>query len=174
MGLNLRIGQTSEMTQEQGTQALSQSPEATQSADLGSPSSSGEPTHFDDLIDENAPIEASGAGILSKDDFFRIFCGSFQAASLMTGLKSLSVSDSDGKAVAASGAIYDTIQDVPALRFLLSPQGKWFQRVILIGSFAVPMAQAVGAELAARDASTPKSGVVYRGGIPIFNPNGEQ
>lgn len=110
------------------------------------------PTHFDTLI-ENAPAEeissgvVSGAKTLSADEFHKVFCLAFNMSSKMSGLKSLEVDEADGAAVACSSALYETCLEIPALHFLVQPQGKWGTRIIGIGAFAVPMAIAVTAEV---------------------------
>lgn len=122
-------------------------------------SENSEPSHFDSLI-ENAGAEEIAAstapppGILSEDDFHKVFCTGFNIASKMSGLKSLEVNETDGAARGASHALYETISDIPALHFILQPGGKWGQRALLIGAFAVPMALSVRAEIAGRHAQT--------------------
>lgn len=116
-----------------------------------------EVSHFDALI-SNAPeieevastgniLPATQVGVLSKDDFHELFCGGFEAASLITDLKSLHVEKTDGKAKAASGALYDTISEIPALRFIIEPQGKIAQRLLVLGVFFGGMARNVSLEL---------------------------
>lgn len=153
MPLNLKMSDQQDQTQNQS--------QGENDPDGSQPIST-EANHFDDLLKEElGQGDETGIAVLSKDDFFRVFCGVFQAASLATGLKSMNVESSDDRACGASGAIYDTIQDVPSLRFLLSPQGKWFQRVLIVGAFAVPMAQAVGIEMGERNGKSNKEqGVV--------------
>jgi len=120
------------------------------------------PNHFDDLIDgEQAGEQATHtaqikSGMLSLNDFHTLFCGGFSAASHMTGLKSMAVDASDGGAIACTGALYDTILDIPMLHFLLNPNNKWFERIIVIGAFTAPMAAGVSVELKAR--KKPKGG----------------
>lgn len=107
-----------------------------------------QPDHFDGLINESAAPMPDGTSeaVLSKADFHSVFCGGFQAASAMTGYKSLRVEKSDDHAKAAADAIYDTLNEIPALQFLLKPQGRWMQRAVIIGSFAFGMSRAVAEE----------------------------
>lgn len=107
--------------------------------------------HIDALIgDTPEPVAAPPAGALDQEQFHAVFCAGFSAASLITGIKSLHVDEADGKARAATGALYETIQDIPALHFLLEPQGKWLGRAVAIGTFAIPMARGVAVELQER------------------------
>lgn len=138
------------------------------------------PQHFDDLIDA-APSGGGGdnggsipSTMLDKDAFHKMFVGIFGVASVLTHLQSLKVSGEDANARAASDALYETIVDIPALHFLLEPQGKWAGRVMCIGMFAVPMALNVQAELAARGrtsraAPEQDSGVI----VPDFDMTGK-
>lgn len=142
----------------------SQAPEQADASPVSSTESG--PDHFDDLLEGPAgPSGPSGGGtvlppnVLDKDAFHRLFVGVFSVASVLTHLQSLKVSNDDGSARAASDALYETILDIPALHFLLEPQGKWAGRVMCIGMFAVPMAINVQAELAARSRiRTPEGG----------------
>lgn len=88
--------------------------------------------------------------MLDKNAFHSLFCGGLSAAGHMTGFQSLMVDENDGKAIACTQAIHDTIMDIPALHFILMPQNKWFERIIAIGVFTVPMAIGVKTELMAR------------------------
>lgn len=122
-----------------------------------------EPSHFDGLINDTRKTEqrievvTQQSNMIDKEGFHELFCGGFNVAHHMSGLKSLAVDKSDGKSIAASGALYDTIQDIPMLHFLLMPQGKWMERAVAIGMFTIPMAQNVAAELAQRHAEQPQS-----------------
>lgn len=93
--------------------------------------------------------------MIDKAGFTTLFFGGFRAAHLMTGLNSLHVPEGDKGATAAAEALHDTIMDVPALHFLLQPQGKWLTRVFVIGSFVVPLSLATARELKAR--ATPQA-----------------
>lgn len=151
------------------------------------PAGSIEPTHFDALIGAGGAGEppdgpsfpmATGGGdgpSLSKDDFHELFCGGFEAASLITDLKSLHVEKTDGKAKAASAALYDTINEIPALRFILQPQGKIAQRVLVLGVFFGGMARNVSAEIAEKRAAAmttvinEDAGEMTESGIPVHD-----
>lgn len=80
--------------------------------------------------------------------------GGFKFAHHLSGFKSLDVPD-DGAARGASQAIYETILDVPALHFMLSPGGKWWGRAAAIGIFTLPIAMGVKTEILQR--KTPRS-----------------
>ena len=121
-----------------------------------------EPDHFDDLLNDPQPgqdvaIDGNGYSdvILTKDDFHSLFCGGFEAASLISGLQSLHVEENDGKARAASAALYDTIADIPALQWMLKPGGKVMQRALVMAVFFGGMARNVSAELQARSVKAP-------------------
>lgn len=141
------------------------------------------PDHFDDLL--QGPSAPSGGGtvlpsnMLDKESFHKVFVGVFNVASVLTHLQSLKVANDDGNGRAASDALYETILDIPALHFLLEPQGKWAGRIMCIGMFAVPMAINVQAELAARTAtrggSSSGGGGDSNGGviIPDFDMSGK-
>ncbi len=125
-----------------------------QSAD-GSQATSIEPDHFDDLLSgpEVASVSAGDSlppGMLGKDEFFKVFCMVFKMASIGAHLKSMDVDPNDEGARAASDAVYETCAEIPALNFILKPQGRVMGRVAAIGMFVVPMAMNVQAEIAAR------------------------
>lgn len=120
--------------------------------EAGSTASFDDGAHIDTLIavaEEEAPASLP-VNRLSKEDFHRVFCTGFTVSSHVTGLKSLAVDEHDGKARAASEALYETILDIPALHFMLSPGGKWGGRIMAIAAFAIPMARGVQDELVAR------------------------
>lgn len=158
----------------------SQNPPLQSEADF-QPSSTDAPDHFDVLFDGpeipgggNPPGEPPGPGILGKDEFFLVFIGGFKVAAIVTHLKSVEVNQDDRTARAACDAIYDTVNEIPALRFLLEPQGKWMGRVMAIGMFAVPMALNVQAELSARAPKKPAQPGPAQGEvhIPDFDMTG--
>lgn len=97
--------------------------------------------------------EEASSNMLKPEDFHALFCVGFGTASHITGLKSLSVDKADGGAVACTRALYDTIQDIPMLHFMLMPHGKWLERAVAIGAFTIPMAGAVGQEIKERQAA---------------------
>jgi len=112
-------------------------------------SANNEPTHFDDLIGEHSiensiekPIEMR----LQKDDFHKMFLTGFSIAHNLTGYRSLQVENDNQSAKDCANALYECIEDIPALHFLLKPQNKWFDRAITIGAFTVPMAISVANE----------------------------
>ncbi len=120
------------------------------------------PSSFDHWIEEEETQEAEAhfeqvsSNLFSPEEFHSIFCVSFCTASHVTGLTSLAVDKSDGGAVACTRALYDTILEIPALHFLLSPNNKWFERAFAIGAFTIPMSAGVSAELKARKKSKKK------------------
>lgn len=98
----------------------------------------------------------SPAAMLDEDQFFAMFKGLIGAPNIILQLRgveplaTLSISDQDGHARAASAALYATCQDVPWLRFLIQPESVWAQRALVIGSFGFGLAAGVRAEIAAR------------------------
>lgn len=133
-----------------------QSPHTESSAEAH-PAGSIEPDHFDELLGGSDFVDGGAGGgdalppgMLGKDEFYQIFVTGFKVASIATHLKSVEVNPQDQGARAASDAIYETVSEIPALRFLLQPQGKVFGRIVTIGMFVVPMAMNVQAEIAAR------------------------
>lgn len=111
-------------------------------------------SHIDELLTATPTTQAVAAVDvrLEKGDFHKLFCTSFVMASHLSGLKSLHVDEGDGKARAASEALYDTILEVPALHFLIQPSGQKMQRVLAVAAFALPMAVGVRNELLERRA----------------------
>lgn len=103
--------------------------------------------------------------MLSADDFCKVFVGGFNAAHHLTGLRALKIEQGDGAAQDAAKAIYDTILEVPALHFMLRPGGKWLERALAVGMFALPMARAVKAELLERRRPVMKSPGVSAEGL---------
>jgi hypothetical protein len=110
------------------------------------------PTHFDDLIDAAEPAASPTAAMVGKEDFHKLFVFGFTAGHEFTKLQSLKIGAENEAARNCAHALYDTILDVPALHFMLQPQGKWFERIFAIGVFTVPLAASVRAELRARRA----------------------
>lgn len=132
-----------------------QSPEASLEPSSTSSPTDEPPTHFDDLIGGATvqPIEgatAQEAVKLGRDDFHKLFMMGFKVGHSLTKLQSLNVPPEDTAARDCAHALYDSVIDIPALHFLLEPQNKWFERVIVIGTFTVPMAISVKAEIAER------------------------
>lgn len=131
--------------------------------------------HFDELLDEpeiSASFESGSTivpGMLDKEGFHALFIGAFKVANLMTQLNSLNIPDGDVNAKAASDALYETIRDIPALHFMLQPQGKWMGRAMCIGMFAVPMAMNIQAELMARHGGAKQSAKSDELNVPNYN-----
>lgn len=166
--LSLQPSQTAgqaPMMPEQEAHQLESSPQSSnlppqQESAEASPAGSIEPDHFDDLLDapEIGAIEGGHGGglppgMLGKDEFFKVFCMVFKVASIGANLKSMKVDPHDEAARAASDAVYETCAEIPALHFILQPQGRVMGRIVAIGMFVVPMAMNVQAEIAARQAA---------------------
>lgn len=98
---------------------------------------------------------------MSKDAFFSLFRTAFYTPNLMLGLArvepfpldSLPIKDHElVEARAASDAIYDLAEKTPALSWMLTPKGEWWQAMTVIGGFAISKASAIVLELRARNA----------------------
>lgn len=145
------------------------------------------PDEFDvdgDGLDGDGVGESATPGDLTQDQFFGAFRGMIGAPNAIRAykgrppLKSLQIADGDRNARAASDALYETCQEVPWLRFLLRPEGKWAQRALVIGSFMGGLAMNVQAEIAAeRRAASADTADKGEGssipdvGAPIAKPN---
>ena len=110
------------------------------------------PTHIDALIEgatvaETAATAPPAPVMIGADDFTKMFFAGFNVAHGVTGLQSLKIPEGDSGAVACAQALHETIMDIPALHFLLMPQGKWIPRIMAIAAFTVPVGRGVAAEL---------------------------
>ncbi|WP_375595857.1 hypothetical protein ABWI00_06065 [Algihabitans albus] len=114
---------------------------------------------------------AGGAPVASDVIHFEAFLEAFKAGHFMAGSligsKALTSAPQDPACEPAARAIYDTCLEVEYFRFLIRPEGKWMQRALAVGAFALPTAMGVAAELrqkrhdtrakGARDVSPPKA-----------------
>ncbi|MEO0961108.1 MAG: hypothetical protein AAFY01_01670 [Pseudomonadota bacterium] len=106
--------------------------------------------------DAPGPTPQPVAAAIDKNSFFEIFRGLWAVPNVAIGmmgeppLKSLEVDPADPAARSASDALYETIEDVPALHFLLRPESQWMQRVVVIGAFTVPRVMGARTEYVAR------------------------
>lgn len=96
--------------------------------------------------------EPAGPAPLEFELWYRSACMAFRVVSAIAKLKSLAFDPAAIEPREAFKAVYDTATETPSLRFLVMPQGKWIARVGAVAAFALPMAQAVRAELAQRRA----------------------
>jgi len=92
-------------------------------------------------------------GLITADVFAEGFKIAFSVAGDLTGLETLKRAPEQATADPAAAALYETCREVPWLHWLLRPEGKWLQRVIVLGAFAVPVYAGCRAELAARGAA---------------------
>ena len=86
---------------------------------------------------------------LSKDDFRKSFFGMHSAAAAFTGRKALALPNSHvnediGNEV--SDAIFETIEDIPMLHFMLEPNNKWIGRAFVMVVYVQGMRNALAAE----------------------------
>lgn len=123
-----------------------------------------EPDHFNHLIEDAPdyePASNSGAmphtGLIEKDQFIKMYCGGFHAASRLTGIKSIDCSADEARCVEGFGALYETAHDIPVLHFMLRPTGKWLGRAMAMGMLFAPMAVGVSEELKAKQKPTGKA-----------------
>jgi hypothetical protein len=106
---------------------------------------------------EDAPQAATA--VLDADAFYQVFRGMVALPNVLIGLQgepplqALQVDEANPSARAASDALYETIQDVPALHWLLAPESVWLKRALTIGAFVVPTAMAARAEYGERQAA---------------------
>lgn len=144
-------------------------PEPEKAAPVSSAVSSGKAFSYSEYLNNllveakaspvGAPIGAMGAtpigggsiesGFIGKDEFYGVFSFAFMMGHSGTGFKSLDISGSTS-ARPASDALYDICEETPSLHFLIKPGGKWMERAIAIGMFAVPIAKGVRDEVAER------------------------
>lgn len=138
-------------------------------ADLETTAASG-PTssteHFEEAAQAEAEADGSagpatvaapdGGRVLSLPAFQDGFAGIFNMAGALTGLQSLAVADGERpQADECARAVYDIAYETPALRFIISPGGKWMERATAIGFFVVPKVMLVRLEIAQRRKPAP-------------------
>lgn len=133
---------------------------------------------LDALADQVASEEGQGGGQSGATAApstldtipFDAFLEAFKAAHFMAGqlIRSKALTDAPNSPACepAAKAIYETCQEVEYFRFLIQPEGKWMQRALAVGAFALPTAMGVAGELrqrregarakAAKDVSPPK------------------
>ena len=158
---NLQIGnkKTKNQPQEQLSQTEPQPENQTKATEASaeplntsSPQIDAEPTHFDDLISDAEASEFEHeqaevrSNMLTQEDFRTLWVKGFGGASMLTGIKALSLPNSHvgiEEAEMCADAIYETILDIPALHFMLNPSNKWLERAMVIGMFTMGMRNAV-------------------------------
>jgi hypothetical protein len=113
---------------------------------------------FDDVEDSGTEGPEPSTAVLDADAFYQVFRGMVALPNVLIGLQgepplqALQVDEGNPSARAASDALYETIQDVPALHWLLAPESVWLKRALTIGAFVVPTAMAARAEFHQRHA----------------------
>ena len=131
-----------------------------QASENVSPTSSPPIDYFDEW-ESHAPAQDITAhspaptAKLTRDEFIKMYCGGFHAASALTGFKSLDCSDSDPRCVEGFGALYETADEIPALGFMLRPTGKWLGRTMAMGMLFAPMVAGVAQEVALKKKPPP-------------------
>ena len=88
--------------------------------------------------------------MLTREQFHKGFCMSFNMGSAVTKLESLHTPEDDAAAWEASNVIYDVALESEYLRFLIEPSNLWVQRSMVIFAFAAPKYYGCRAELQAR------------------------
>lgn len=109
------------------------------------------------LLTDDAPAaNDGGASVVVGDvvpmaEWIAGFLGGFNlAGNFVQALKILP--EEEGKARAAAEAIYATAVEVPSLRFLIAPQGKWIGRGVAVAMFLGPKVTGARAEIVERRA----------------------
>lgn len=115
-----------------------------------------EPSHFDHLIekgDDPSPDHAPAPQnqLLSQEQFRQSFIGLHGMAASFSGIKALALPNShinEGTAHEVADTLYETIQDVPILHFLIQPGNKWLGRALVMAVYVQGMRGAVAQEMA--------------------------
>lgn len=114
------------------------------------------PTHFDDLLQENAPAEDPAADpqqetapvqVFSEHDFIVFYSSVFNVSAVATGYKSLAIEKDDEMAIEGLKAIYSIGSRHPQLRWLISPIGQDFKDGIVAFQFLGKKARGVAEEM---------------------------
>ncbi|MGD1933252.1 MAG: hypothetical protein ACFB0Z_01890, partial [Candidatus Phaeomarinobacter sp.] len=101
--------------------------------------------------DPDAP-QADAGHLIDADGFIEMFRGLCAAPNIALAmmreqpLEALKVEADDPSARAASDALFEIVEETPALHFLLDPSSVWLKRTIVIGTFVVPRALAARGE----------------------------
>lgn len=150
----------------QTTRAESPSPNPSESQEQFSTYSEfdlgAEPGAIEDEIEDGG--EAGGPGAdgrlyIGREEFFGMFRAIFEAPNVYFAIKgddpleSLKIDPADPAARNASDALYEIIWDIPALRWILEPEGKWTQRLFALGLFIGGRILMIRTEIAARSAA---------------------
>lgn len=89
---------------------------------------------------------------LSFEEWFAFVHAMSNAAAARLQLRSLAWHRDRPDARAAFEALYETCSEIPALRFVISPGGKWGKRIACMAMFFLPLAMSLRAELIAKRA----------------------
>ncbi|KLN61314.1 hypothetical protein WH96_06590 [Kiloniella spongiae] len=117
---------------------------------------------FGDTVEtENEVVEAKesnpDAGFLTEDEFYDALHGGLEFAGWYTKLETLPIQDFEAeKARKATDALYKLCLKVKWLQFLIHPGNEYAQAAIAIGSFTIPKAMMVIAEIKAKNAKPVK------------------
>lgn len=135
----------------------------TERGDAIDPATVPAPTGYDDAAgasatEASAPGEPSppaapaegAAKPLSFDEWYAFVHAMSNAAAMRFQLKSLAWHRDRPDARAAFEALYETCSEIPALRFVISPGGKWGKRIACMAMFFLPLAMSLRAELEAK------------------------
>ena len=97
--------------------------------------------------------------IMSKEDFFQMFCGLIEAPNMVLTFKgedplqSLVIAPGDPQARAASDVLYKTCLRVRWLRWMLAPEAEWAKDLMIVGAFSFARFRLVREELNIRATS---------------------
>jgi hypothetical protein len=97
-----------------------------------------------------AAPKAEAAEVVSFEEWYSFLAAIMAVGAYKLKLRSLAFDKNDPAAVKAFRALYDTLGEIPWLRWMLIPGGKWAERLLAIGAFFGPMLLGVLAELQAR------------------------
>lgn len=113
--------------------------------------------HIDELIagfeevEVQKEIEKRTASLMNKDEFKALFFGAGNVCHVWLNYDTLLTLNSDNpQAVEAIEALYDCINDISQLHWLLKPGNIWFQRAFSIGFFFVPFAMGIRKDIEAK------------------------
>lgn len=117
---------------------------------------------FGDTTEPENPVAEAGevapeAGFLTKEQFYNALEGGLGFAGYMTKLETLPIQEMEAvQARRATDALHDLALKVKWLEFLIHPGNEYAQAAIAIGSFAIPKAMMVIAEIKAKNAKPVK------------------
>lgn len=102
---------------------------------------------LEDGADEEAPLAGHNKN-LPKEEWCKLLAGAIKMGGHMSSFETLKAVDyANPEASEGLGAMYDTIEDIPSLHWLLKPFGKWAMRIIAISAFVLPLVKGCAGEI---------------------------